>query len=459
MSKRNQILLLFLSDTIAIILTYLIYFYIRIESGWIMLIKAPSFWAPLIVIYIYWIIIFTASGLYQHWFVKSRFDEFSAVMKAVTIGTFILFFVILVDDVIKDDRVVSRLLIFIYWGLLILFVSSGRFFIHGMQRKLFRKGIGLKNTIIVGTTEKAVSLKKLIDKYPEHGFKFSGFITTDDSDMKESVIGHISEIDKIIQREKIQEVIVASEPNKSELMFEVLNRTSGMDIGIKIVPDMYEIISGMAKTSQIHGAPLIDVMPEIMTFRIKLVKRVIDIIFSLIILVLTLPFCIVAAIAIKLDSEGPVFYTQTRVGKNGKLFRIYKFRSMYKEAESSGPIWADKDDPRVTRVGRIMRKIRFDELPQFINVLKNDMSIVGPRPERPYFVEFLKKEVPYYVRRLSVKPGITGWAQIKHKYDNTLEDVKIKLQYDFYYIENMSISLDLKIMLNTIAVILMMKGQ
>jgi len=165
------------------------------------------------------------------------------------------------------------------------------------------------------------------------------------------------------------------------------------------------------------------------------------------------------AIAIKLDSAGPVFYLQERVGKDEKLFRVIKFRSMHEGAEkSSGPVWANKEDPRVTRIGRIMRRWRIDEVPQFINVLDGDMSLIGPRPERPYFVEQLSREIPLYKRRLKVRPGITGWAQVKHKYDENVEDVRKKVEYDLYYIENMSLRMDFKIFLNTIAVVLMGKG-
>jgi lipopolysaccharide/colanic/teichoic acid biosynthesis glycosyltransferase len=161
---------------------------------------------------------------------------------------------------------------------------------------------------------------------------------------------------------------------------------------------------------------------------------------------------------IKLTSKGPVFYTQERVGRNGRLFNMYKFRSMTKDAEEYGPEWAGEVDPRITRIGKIIRKLYLDEIPQMFNVLKNEMSIVGPRPERPHFVEMLKNEIPYYYKRLSVKPGITGWAQIKHKYDSSLDDVREKLKYDFFYIENMSLKLDFKIMVNTFLVVLFMKG-
>jgi lipopolysaccharide/colanic/teichoic acid biosynthesis glycosyltransferase len=165
------------------------------------------------------------------------------------------------------------------------------------------------------------------------------------------------------------------------------------------------------------------------------------------------------AIAIKIDSVGPVFFTQERCGQNGKVFTIIKFRSMVKDAERmSGPVWSQKDDPRITKVGKIIRRLRIDEIPQMFNVLTGEMSFVGPRPERPFFVEKLSSEIPYYKRRLKVRPGITGWAQVKHKYDETLEDVKIKLKYDLFYIENMSLRMDFKIIFRTIYVVLFGKG-
>jgi len=184
-----------------------------------------------------------------------------------------------------------------------------------------------------------------------------------------------------------------------------------------------------------------------------------DIFISLILLVIASPLIITAMIAIKLNSPGPAFYLQERCGLNGKPFRIIKFRSMYVDAEKhTGPVWSVKDDPRVTPVGRIIRKIRIDELPQMINVLKGEMSLIGPRPERPFFVEKLSEEIPYYKRRLRVKPGITGWAQVKHKYDESVEDVKEKLKFDLFYIENMSIRMDLKILLRTVFVVIFGKG-
>jgi len=217
---------------------------------------------------------------------------------------------------------------------------------------------------------------------------------------------------------------------------------------------------GQARTQQIYGFPLIEINPQIMQPWEKTVKRLMDVLFSLFFLILTLPVFILVALFIKLETPGPVFFKQKRVGKNGEAYTIYKFRTMIQHAEKyTGPVWAGKRDPRITRVGRFLRKTRIDEFPQFINVLAGEMSLVGPRPERAYFVEKLKREYPYYLRRLKVKPGITGWAQVKGEYDTSIEEAKEKLAYDLYYIENMSLRMDLRILLYTIAVMLRFKGQ
>src|SRR5690606_31780726 len=251
----------------------------------------------------------------------------------------------------------------------------------------------------------------------------------------------------LIDEHEVKDVIIAVRKSDSvqpgsddDMIINIIGICDTKNIQLKIVPDLYEILSGQARTSQIYGIPLIDVMPQLMPEWEKKIKRLLDIIASFIILVISLPITILTAIAIKLESKGPVFFIQERCGMNGEIFKMIKFRSMYADAEKhTGPIWSQKDDPRITKVGRFIRKVRIDEIPQFINVLKGEMSIVGPRPEREFFVEKLSHEIPYYKRRLKVRPGITGWAQVKHKYDETIEDVKIKLRYDLFYIENMSL--------------------
>ena len=224
------------------------------------------------------------------------------------------------------------------------------------------------------------------------------------------------------------------------------------------MPDLYDIISGQARTNQIYGFPLIEVTPQIMAPWEEATKRMIDILVSSLILIVGSPLWVLVAILIKLDSAGPVLYKQERVGKDGTRFNLVKFRSMYQNAEKSGPQWAGKQDPRITRVGKVMRKLHLDEIPQMSNVLKGEMSLIGPRPERPMFVEQLSKEIPMYPRRLKVRPGITGWAQVKHKYDESIDDVRRKVQYDLFYIENISLRMDFKIILSTIQHMLLGRG-
>jgi exopolysaccharide biosynthesis polyprenyl glycosylphosphotransferase len=249
------------------------------------------------------------------------------------------------------------------------------------------------------------------------------------------------------------------ESRQHDQLLRVIRACNGRDVGVKIMADLYDIITGQARVHSIFGVPLLDIRPQILQPWEEAAKRTLDLCVSAIILLVGAPVWAMIAIVIKLDSRGSVLYRQERVGLQGKVFRIVKFRSMVQDAEKrSGPVWAGKNDPRVTRVGRLLRRMHLDEVPQFWNVLVGDMSLVGPRPERPHFVEKLSRELPLYDRRLKVRPGITGWAQIKHKYDESIDDVKEKVKYDLFYIENASWRFDLKILFNTLYVMLMRKG-
>ncbi len=464
MNKTLEKILILSIDFATINLAWIIYFIIRVNTGWFSLLSTPEFLLPMFIIYFYWTFIFMFVGMYGTWFASSRIDELSKLFKASFVGIFILFFVIFIDDYLHGVSSATRILIFIYWGLFLFLVGLGRVLVRSFQRRLLINGVGRRNALIVGFNKKGNEVHDQLLQNKALGLDVKGYISVNGSvkgmEYKNSqVLGSADEVLNIIDREKINEIVIALDKKNDDTLVELIANCGTKNVGMKIVPDLYEILSGQAKTAQIYGIPLIDIMPELMPEWEKKMKRFIDIIVSLLILLISLPFSLIVAVAIKLDSKGSVFFKQRRCGMSGKIFNMIKFRSMYKDAEGkTGPVWSQKHDPRITRVGRIIRKIRIDELPQMYNVLKGEMSIVGPRPERPFFVELLSKEIPYYKRRLKVRPGVTGWAQVKHKYDENIEDVKIKLRYDLFYIENMSLRMDFKIIFRTVFVVLFGKG-
>ncbi len=465
MNKTVEKILVVLTDFITINLAWIVYYYLRVESGAFVVLSRPEFFLPMFVIYLYWFLLFAAIGMYRPWFASSRFDELSKLFKTTFIGVFILFALIFFDDAgLKHQHHSLRFLIIIYWGVLFVFVGAGRLFIRSLQRYLLIKGVGRRNTLIIGFNERSKDIARKILKHKQLGLDVAGFIAVKPENVNKEfdgikVLGHIDEIHSVIEKNNIREIIISLEKHEDAEMLEIISKCDTLGVTIKIVPDLYQIITGQVRTSSVYGFPLMEITPQLMTEWERKVKRLLDISVSLVILILSLPITLITAIFIKLESPGPVIFKQERVGLNGKVFNIYKFRSMVQDAEKkTGPVWAGKNDPRITKVGKFIRKVRIDEIPQMVNVLKGEMSLVGPRPERPYFVEQFAKEIPLYKRRLLVKPGITGWAQVKHKYDETIEDVKTKLKYDLFYIENMSIRMDLKILFRTIFTVLLAKG-
>jgi exopolysaccharide biosynthesis polyprenyl glycosylphosphotransferase len=344
-------------------------------------------------------------------------------------------------------------------------VGLGRILLRTIQRKLLELGFGRRKTLIIGWNDKAHEIFDKIKEYPALGYDVIGFISPSRHNLEGAylgvnVLGSYKDIAYVVRKHQIEEIIIAIKRSSPKEVINIISRCDPLPVNLKIVPDLYDIVMGYGRTNQIYGFPLIEILPQLMQPWELRIKRLMDLTVSMVMLVGFLPIWILVAIMIKLESRGPILFRQRRVGKDDKIFTVYKFRSMVQDAEKeTGPVWAGKQDPRVTFIGRVIRKLRIDEIPQFYNVLINDMSLIGPRPERPFFVDKLKQQIPLYTRRLRMKPGITGWAQIKGGYDTTIDSVKKKLEYDLFYIENVSLRMDLKILLNTIYVMLRGKGQ
>lgn len=466
MPKSIEKILLFVADFMMIILSFFLLVLFRRGIGVFAGDTFSDVFYPALFTFFGWFFIFLFFGLYRSWYAQSRIDEFVALLKTLTFGCFLLFVITMEPEQdIEKPFTLGRISILTYWFALLVLVGLGRLVLRSFQRKLLELGIGLRKTIILGWNDKARKLYDDIQKFPALGYKVIGFIETKAASSNENyrgvpVLGSIKQLRQFVQRFQVEEVIIALKSSSHKHAVNAISKCDGLSVNLKIVPDLYHIVVGQARTSQLYGFPLIEIMPEMMPDWEKKVKRAIDILFSLFVILLFLPVWIFFSLIIKLTSRGPVFFKQKRVGKDAQIFKVYKFRSMYLDAEKrTGPVWAEKKDPRVTPIGRIIRKLRIDEIPQFINVLDGDMSLVGPRPERPYFVDKLKRHVPLYARRLKIKPGITGWAQVKGEYDSTVEGVKKKLEYDLFYAENMSLRMDFKIIFNTILIMLRGKGQ
>lgn len=473
MNDIKNITLTFLLDFIVLVLSWYTFYYIRFHLHWFADNNGAtpiSILLPSVIIAIYWIIVFAVFGLYKNLYLISRFDEIMRVVKITLIGTLILFFMLFIDSVGWNSSNIRNAKTFtlIYWIIIVVFVSIDRLIIRSVQKFQVKHGQGLHKAIIVGTGETAGSVYESIKRHRLSGMEVIGFVGTNgDSissvplkDMNLPYIGHVNDIKDLTKKNDIQDIIVALEQSESNHLIDIIDQIDIPDVKVKIIPDFYQMIIGLNQTNQIFGLPLIEVMPDPMPTWEKFSKRLLDIVLSVFILMITLPITLVVSILVWSTSKGPAIFKQKRVGLYGKEFTIYKFRTMYEDAEKhTGPVWAQKADSRVTPIGVWLRKLRIDELPQFFNVLKGDMSLVGPRPERPYFVEKFKKEIPLYNRRLRVRPGITGWAQVKWKYDSSIEDVREKTKYDLFYVENISLRMDFKIIINTIFTVLTGKGQ
>ena len=460
MRRWVEVLALVLSDGVATLLAWSVALYLKWSMNPEALFPLHVYVAPAIGVASVWVGLFWYVGLYGDWGVRSRADELVWVLKVVFFGGLVLF---LVTFDPAHPFPASRVVLVGYGATLIGGVGAGRLIIRAIQRHLYARGFNLRPTVIVGVGDKALQLADTIERYPRLGYRLEGFISSNGGGRPEHdapILGNAHDVPALVAEHGIVEVMFAAPDLSHEEVLTVVSGCKPRAARFSVVPDLYDVILGRASgLGQLFGAPIMPLFPNRMPIWQERTKRVIDVLTAIVGLTVGMPVWLGVAALIWLEDHGPIFYSQERAGKESRPILVHKFRSMVTDAEKlSGPQWASKDDPRITRIGRVIRKIRFDEVPQLWNVLKGEMSMVGPRPERPYFVDQLAEDIPLYRFRLHVKPGLTGWAQTKQAYDTSIDDVREKLKYDLYYIENMSLRFDLLILLRTVWVVLTGKG-
>lgn len=453
-----------LSDVFALTMSFFLYQLVRqwvIVDATFTRYSAADVTLVCIVTCSYWVLVLWFGGLYKNYYARSPFEEFFAVLRYTFFGS-ALFFVFIFLSSSEQFQRSPRFIFFVYWIITAVLMVCGRYVARRIQRYMREKGIVRVPTILLGTASRVGELFKYAVEEKVWGYLVvGGVIVNRENEMfsppsRMKLLGDSSSLIKILELYRPKEVLISvANVNHSELL-QITTRCIDSGARVKIVPDLYEIFSGQARTQQIHGTPLIEVSPELMQPWEIFVKRFLDITISVIVLLGGLPVWLLTALVVKLSSNGPVFFIQQRVGRNGVVFPMYKYRSMVTDRDRE-PSWTSRNDPRVTPLGRFLRKSHLDEIPQLLNVLYGQMSLVGPRPEVPHFVNKYSAILPYYKRRLKVRPGITGWWQVKSKSnDESLEEIEQRLRYDFFYIENISFKLDLEILVRTIFV--MMKG-
>lgn len=409
---------------------------------------------PLALLCLYWL-----SGFYNNPLGKSRFYELLNTALISGIATLGIHLSLMTNDQASDIEA-NLLQITTIFLIFFIFTVTGRLIAIHLQIKHFKIGDWKNNTVVVGNSERAHRLamelekgKSIIKNNIVGFFNIPGEINADYQ------AWDLSEISKICREEEIDQIIISPAKSDEDTVLSMVYQLFPLGIPLKLSPATLNFMTSSIRLKDIYGQPLVDITHSSLGEGGKNVKRTIDVIASFITLVILSPLYLALAICVKMDSEGPVFYKQERIGRHQKPFEIIKYRSMHTDAEEYGPQLSDDNDPRVTRCGRIMRKYRLDELPQFWNVLKGDMSIVGPRPEREFFIRQIMNKAPYYTLLYQTRPGITSWGMVKYGYASNVDEMVERSKYDLLYINNMSILVDLKIMLYTVLTILEGRGK
>ncbi len=445
-------------DTGMAALAFFLGYQLRLQSDYENIQPFSVYWGMLLIHIASIIVAFFFYRLYHRQRSLSYLDQFYAIFGAASVGTIIA--IAFTTFTYKNQLDYPRLMMIYTWLLTILFTSLGRLIQSRMQLSLQARGWGEEKILIVGTGDVGRMVWQKIRRSPNLGYRVVGFVA-DNTQTKTvqgcPVLGTTDDIPHLVESQKINEVIIAMPESTHQEILKIVSKCDRGRVAIKVFPDVFQIMASQVSIGDLAGLPLLTVGDTALRGWRLTVKRGIDIVGSAIALTIFSPIMMLMAFLIKLDSPGPVFYTQERMGLDGERFMMLKFRSMRTDAEEeTGPVWTVVDDPRRTRLGTMMRGLSIDELPQFVNVLLGEMSLVGPRPERPIFVEQFKQSIPRYMDRHREKAGLTGWAQINGLRGDT--SIIERTKYDLWYIENWSVALDFQIMIRTIVNIFLDKN-
>ena len=468
-NRHNDLLiplLTILSDIVAIEAAFLLSYELRFSSFFTSIVplradipELRAYICSSFVVIPVWLIIFRERGMYGARRRVYPLDEFSHVVKSVTIGMLIVMGIAFFYRGFSYSRVVFALA----WGLSIVLLFAGRWIMLAFEKGLYRRGRELRNAVLIGTKDAARRIAEILQPQPELGYKLLGYFGETERSVAIPLLeglpclGTIDTAPGFLHDENVEVAFIAVGAADHQKREELLRQCEGLNIEFLLVPDLLELMTSRVRVLELEGIPLLRVKEIPITTWGRILKRAFDLVVASVILLITSPIMAVVALAVKLGSRGPVLYHQERVGLDGKAFNVIKFRTMAADAEKrTGPVWATKDDPRVTRVGKSLRRTSLDELPQLLNVIKGDMSLVGPRPERAHFVEQFSERIPKYLDRHRLKTGMTGWAQVNGLRGNT--PIEERTKYDIYYIENWSLWFDVKIILKTIVAVLKTKN-